>query len=309
MNRHNFYLSVFGFFFLTQLVTTGLTQDFSFNPELKQRVRGVYFTPADRPIDPTMHARLHTFIVMAQDFYSIQMARYGYLDTIGDGKTFELDRNTSDTWNVLFITGEQQHSWYVNHPDRGWESALDEMYSKVPEVYRRDNVVLYFYNTFTVDANMTLQNTANGGSGAPWEGEAAGYIFQGIHFMGNGFWTVPTDITEFDSIFQQSDSSGVKEFRWDNQYVELTRAEYASTYVGVALHELGHAFYLEHDFGDHDNNGIDNNLMGNGFRRFGGSYGLPGFSGPTVTITPANAAALNESLMFNQITSDSIVAY
>lgn len=270
---------------------------------VRHRVRGVLFVPNDRTVPPSIHQRLDTWVRIAQQFFRDEMARYGYLDENGRGKTFVIDEGPDGLWNVVVMIGEHPtHCYRSDQNDRGGAGGecMFEFYNRLPREFHNDNVALYFYDTFGV-TNGHVQHSGNGGMGAEWEGEGAGWVLQGTHVFGNGFWTVATDPRLQASIFSQTQPSGLIDYLWDGTRRELTIGEYASTSFGVPIHELGHAFYLDHIFTDTDGDGVENNLMGNGFRRFGGRFGMRGPDAAPTILAPESAAQLNESLMFNQI--------
>lgn len=265
---------------------------------VRHRVRAVHFAPSDRPFPPGIHGRLDALIRLTRQFYREEMARWGYLDSSGRGKTFVIDQADDGLWDVVFMVGQHPASHYQAFADTGG-ACLSEIFARIPAAFHNDNVTVYFYDTFTVQGD-TFAHTGNGGSGAPWEGEGAGYVLQGTHFLGAGFDTVAIDPADQAALFLDTAPSGIRDYAWNGQHRLLTRGEFASTYLGVPIHEIGHAFYLGHVFSDTDGDGVENNLMGNGFRRFGGRYGMPGPDAHPTILAPESAAQLDTALMFNQ---------
>jgi hypothetical protein len=172
------------------------------------------------------------------------------------------------------------------------------MRRRLPAEHARENVVIYIYDLATVEGGQ-VRNSGNGGSGAPWDGAGAGYVLQGAHFLGVGFDTVATRPEDQRAMFEQTEPSGLLDFAPDGGAVgPRTRGEYASVIVGAAIHELGHAFYLDHIFTDYDGDGVETNLMGNGFRRFGGRFTPRGPQPPT-GLGPDHARELDRAPLFN----------
>lgn len=266
------------------------------------RVRGVFFVPSDRPFRDCLHERLGTWIEMARRFFAAEMAAAGYLDASGSGKTFRYESGGDGRWDVVYMIGEHEAAWYQSPTGYPGGAALDEMYRRLPVAFHRDNVVVYLYDLAVVEGDHLLY-TGQGGSGAPWEGEGAGYVLQGAHFLGVGFDTVAACVGAQAPLFEQTQSSGLRDYDGDGVLHILTRGQYASTDIGAATHELGHSFSLVHDFADYDGDGIETNLMGNGFRRFSGRYTPAGYLPPTA-LGALGAAALDGALMFNQVCSD-----
>jgi hypothetical protein len=266
------------------------------------RVRGVFFVPSDRSFRDCLHERLGTWIEMAKRFFAEEMRAAGYFDALGSGKTFRYETDADGRWDVVYMIGEHEAAWYQSSSGYPGGAALDEMYRRLPAQFHRDNVVVYMYDLAVVDGDHLLY-TGQGGAAAPWEGEGAGYVLQGSHFLGVGFDTVAVCTGAQALLFEQTQSSGLKDYDGDGALHILTRGQYASTDIGAAIHELGHAFYLDHDFTDYDGDGIETNLMGNGFRRLSGRYTPAGYLPPTA-LGSLSAAALDGALMFNQACSD-----
>lgn len=66
----------------------------------------------------------------------------------------------------------------------------------------------------------------------------------------------------------------------------LSRGATASTYVGAMIH----AFGLEPVFGDEDGDGVENNLKGSDFMRFGGCWATS-IPRPATLLVPVSAEA------------------
>ncbi len=262
-----------------------------------REVRAIYFVPSDRPFRNCLAERLDTFATLAQNFYRDEMAVEGYRSADGAGKTFALDAAADGRWNVVYMVGQHDAAWYQAQTDPPG-AAMAEMFARVPAGFHERNVTLYVYDLAVVTARR-IQFSGNGGSGAPWEGEGSGYVLQGAHFLGLGFETVATDPAAQAALFEQTADAGVDDWNGDQVFGALTRGQYASTYVGAALHELGHAFYLEHTFVDHDGDGIETNVMGHGFRRLSGRYSAAGYR-PATGLGADSAAALDRALLFNR---------
>lgn len=269
---------------------------------VRRRVRAVYFTPSDRPLRACLGERLETWLGLARDFYRDEMRLNGHVTAAGVGKSFSADVDAGGRWRVAYMIGEHDAAWYraqvdaAGNPDAPG-AALAEMFRRLPAAFHNDNVTVYFYDTTTV-AEQRVQNSGNAGSGAPWEGTGAGYVLQGTHFMGFGlgFDTVATSAAGQRALFEDRTPSGIQDWDVNGVWRELTRGEYASSMVGASIHELGHAFYLDHVFDL--TGGLDLNIMGNGFRRFGGRF-TPAGPQPATILGPTSAAALDGAVLFN----------
>lgn len=265
---------------------------------VRYRVRAVYFAPSDRPFPPGIRERLDTWVRLARNFFREEMALHGHLNSAGRGKTFVIDQTGDGLWNVVFMAGQHPASYYqgFESPADPWAvggACLAEMYNRLPYDFHARNVTLYLFDTYTVD-NENFRYTCNGGSGAEWEGEGTGYVIQGTHFLGPGFNTVALTLADQPALFFQEGLSPIRDWRWDGTRDLISRAELTSIYVGVPIHELGHAFSLGHVFEP------PGNLMGGGFRYFGGRFGQPVASDHPTCLDADSAAFLDTEIMFNQ---------
>ena len=147
---------------------------------------------------------------------------YGYTDpNTGLGKTFAVERNNAGDWAVVYMIGEHDSAYYQQgdidlfegEPIIWWGSmALREMTRRLPPEFKRDNVVIYIYDQ-AVFGGEELHFSGQGGSGAPWEGEGAGYVLQGAHFLaGDGFYTLATRLEDQVEHFEWPESAGVRDW-------------------------------------------------------------------------------------------------
>jgi len=269
------------------LVAPSATDLEALAPTAAGKVRGVWLAPSDRPFAPGLHARLDAWITLGSDFVADELARW-----TGSAKTFVPQRGADGLWDVVFMQGQHDAAYYHAHasaPDAPGE-ALAEIFARLPAAFHRDAIIVYFYDTAIV-SGAGLAHTGQGGSAAPWQGDDAGYALIGSHVFGFGFDGVRVDPATQRCAFDDTAPSGLEDWDGEGVWRALDRGEWASTFLGASLHELGHAFGLDHVFDDADDDGVENNLMGNGFRRFGGRFSdrLPQ---PPTLLGPTSAAAL-----------------
>jgi len=197
------------------------------------------------------------------------------------------------------MVGVNDASWY----HEGWETlypgtkAFDEMCRRLPVSFGQENVVIFMYDLAVLEDGLVYY-AGQGGGGTPWSGEGSGYTLQGSHFLGLGFDTVAVRIDDQAAMFEQPESSTMRTGRG----LHARRADagkYASTDVGAAIHELGHAFYLGHDFVNYGDGRIENNLLGHGFRRLSGRYTPRGYIPPT-RLGPLHQSELDAAVLFNE---------
>lgn len=257
----------------------------SLDLSLKWHVRGIFIVPSDREFRDCLQERLTTWARMAQRFYREEMAFEGYRDASGQGKTFRFETDEEGRWKVVLMRGQHEAAWYQERYTWIGGAVLDEMYLGLPYLFKLDNVVMYMYDTVEVGVR-SFQYSGQVGGGFLCCG---GYVHQGSHFLGLGFNTLAVRVEDQRAIFEDTTPSGLGD----------TRAQCASTCVGGAIHELGHAFGLGHFLVDYDGDGIENNIMGNGFRRFAGRYTQLDYV-PYTQLGWECAELLDGAVMFNQ---------
>lgn len=276
--------------------TVGPTDLTTLRLDVRATVRGVYFAPRDRAWRPCVNEHLDAYVRIARDFFRDELRAEHIVNADGQGKTFRYETRADGRWRVVYMRGERDAAWYQSQSDPAG-AAMAEILRRIPETFHRENVTVYVYDLAVVEARR-VRFSGNGGSGAPWEGPGAGYVLQGAHFLGMGFNTLASRAQDQPARFLDGVSSGIEDWTVTGEWRVLTRGEYASNMVGAAVHELGHAFYLEHVFTDYDGDGIETNLMGNGFRRFGGRF-TPQGPQPHTRLGRESAAALGGALLFN----------
>jgi len=255
-------------------------------------VRAVWFTPADRDFAPGLRERLDRLLDVTEEFFRDEMSLYGELNEAGAGRTLERARAADGRWDIVFMRGEQPSSFYHAHPNASDApgEALREMFIRLPPSFHHDATVIYFYDTFIVDGDALL-HTGQAGSAAPWQGANAGYALIGSHVLGAGFSTIALEPAAQGCLFDDQVPSGLSDFMPEGGFGLLSRGAWSSVFVGAVVHEIGHAYGLEHDFVDYDGDFVETNVMGNGFRRFGARF-TTSIPAPATMLGPFSAAQL-----------------
>ncbi len=187
-------------------------------------VRVVYFLPNDRPARPDRVPALSLLIKDAQQFFADEMQRYGY-----GRKTFTIETDENEEPMVHHVNGKFKEDYYESGGDfKIWEEMLEHF---------DDSQHIYF-------VAVDLSNETLGGWGAV------------------SFWPTDGNIglssTGKTTLRHRNETRG-EEVLGGIAIIPASAAGFER--LGLAAHELGHAFGLDHDFRGARNNDY---LMGYG---------------------------------------------
>ena len=183
-------------------------------------VRLVYFLPSDRPARPDRAAALRQLIKDAQQFYADEMHRHGF-----GGKTFTLETNNNGEPLVHQINGKFREEYYYseNLTDYAvWEELLEHF----------DGADLQHIYFVAID----LSYEALGGGESGGLGSAIFYPAYGdIGFGPAGKAKLRhRDLTQGEEVL--------------GGFALIPAHGHNFERLGLTLHELGHAFSIDHDF-------------------------------------------------------------
>ncbi len=245
-----------------------------------EKVRLVYFVPADR--DPVRAWRAKISVVMAfvNDLYRTSLAAEGFR---GRRLDFEFDANARLV--VHLVRGKRAASHYNNGPRYSfrnqWRTILPEVSAAVGGVGKRMHTI--FAETYDP-----------GPHAFEWPGGVALGGKTGLH-TGVGLFSAWILRDEFCA----ETIPGQLEYLADETPIpgrkalgaaagDSPRYEFIEDGMGAVAHEMGHALGLWHD-----TRRGDAYIMGNGFRRLRGNYlRLAGAERTDVGFSPENAAML-----------------
>ena len=207
------------------LQSRGVTVEFDNRPpppsiDTNGMVRVVYFLPSDRPARPDRVAALRQLILQAQQFYADEMHRHGF-----GRKTFTIETDKNGEPLVHQINGKFREEYYYS------EQLTDyAVWAELIEHF--DGADLQHAYLIAIDLSYEdLNGGESGGLGGaifyPIQGDIGfgppggaklrhRHLTQGEELLG-GFALIPSHGHNFERL-------------------------------GVTVHELGHAFALEHDF-------------------------------------------------------------
>lgn len=265
------------------------------------RLRVVYVIASDRQPHPDYAARLDYFLKKVQEFYARHMKAGGYVDGMGNGLTFQLETDFQGKVIVHLI----DHRPGGNAPDPAktaesyrwawykWETETDQVLG--PD-FRANSAVFAITECTDVIADNGMSYGWHYGGGDSGPG-LNGYLTVSDHIFGNDVsYTMPYQPLIFNTMGRNDEEQLeiLRDARFTNlndgsrvynrgvpvawQPGELPSAnnqrvwEWASIYLGVTVHELGHTFGLKHCYrftpGKTGTYPGDYNVMGNGFRKF-----------------------------------------
>ena len=212
-----FVITLLAFFALAAL-PNGFAQGTLAQPS----VRLVYFLPKDRPARPDRIEALRQLIVDVQQFYAEQMEYHGY-----DGKTFAVETDKNAGPLVHHIDGKFAEEYYYKEGTgyKVWEEILEHF----------DNFQHIYFTVIDLSSEIL-----HGGKTC---GEASLYFSP----MGEEriLWKIRNTTREEEVLggFVIIPASGVC-FEENREYRHR---------LGTPIHELGHAFGLDHDFREGSN--------------------------------------------------------
>lgn len=227
-------------------------------------VRVIYFIPKNRKPEPDSVRKIREYTKLAQKFFSLEMARYGFYKAgTKEGKTFICDTNKNGEPYVHIIRGRQNDDYYAK-----------AIYGNVPdEIFKyhfsnKNSVILVFTQCENLHEDGTFTGGAMGGTSMLREGKLGGYAIIGgdtIWMLDRSMWT---DKRKYDGMV----------LPWFGKYPLKFGVSYpgfqgetvgsnSGIYFGAITHELGHGFDLPHCFCA-DNFSTQGDLMGNGCRAF-----------------------------------------
>lgn len=258
-------------------------------------VRVGYIIASNRVAQPDAEAKLAHVVRYMQAWYRSEMERHGFgpktfrYETTSDGVTPKVnvvkatvtdDHLRGDVWGrtIQAASAGGLSTW-----------AAGELWFLVPECHLQAS-----------------DGTVTGGTalGASWgSGNDPGIAMMGSDSLARWNPRTLSDDRSYSGIvlpeLGQFPMVQDKSFPW---FEGTTFSEISSSVLGAAIHELGHAFGLPHDF--RNDNNFAGNIMGNGCRGYRGNR-FPGkYANNYARLSYASALALNTSRYFNSGTGD-----
>lgn len=258
-------------------------------------VRVGYIVASNRSPQPDAEVKLAHVVRYMQAWYRSEMERHGF-----GPKTFHYEAGSDGVTPKIHVVRAKVTDDYIRGDvwGRTIQAAADgglstwaagELWFLVPECHLQ-----------------TSDGTVTGGTalGASWgSGNDPGIAMMGSDSLARWNPRTLSDDRSYSGLVlpelgPHPMSQGMS-FPW---FEGMTLSEVSSSVLGAAIHELGHAFGLPHDF--RNDNNFRGNIMGNGCRGFRGNR-FPGkYANDYARLSYASALALNTSRYFNSGTGD-----
>lgn len=258
-------------------------------------VRVGYIVASNRTAQPDAEAKLAYVVRYMQAWYRSEMERHGFgpktfrYETSPDGVTPKV-HVVKATVTDSYLRGDVWGRTIEAASQGGLSTwATGELWFLVPECHLQ-----------TSDGSVT------GGTalGASWgSGNDPGIAMMGGDSLARWNPRTLSDDRSYDGLvlpeLGQFPMAQSKSFPW---FEGTTLSEVSSSVLGAAIHELGHAFGLPHDFRNDIN--FRGNIMGNGCRGYRGNRFPAKYTNHYARLSYASALALNTSRYFNSGTGN-----
>lgn len=261
-------------------------------------VRVGYIVASNRTAQPDAEAKLAHVVRYMQAWYRSEMERHGFgpktfrYETTSDGVTPKI-HVVKATVTDSYLRGDV---WgrTIGAASQGGLSAwaTGELWFLVPECHLQ-----------------TSDGTVTGGTalGASWgSGNDPGIAMMGGDSLARWNPQTLSDDRSYDGLtLPELGPHPMVQSKSFPSFEGTTLSEVSSSVLGAAIHELGHAFGLPHDFRNDIN--FRGNIMGNGCRGYRGNRFPAKYADHYARLSYASALALNTSRYFNSGAGDSTI--
>ena len=255
------------------------------------KVRIVYLVPSNRMPQPDAEKILQEYVQTIQGWFGDQMERLGYAP-----KTFAIETAEDGMTPVVHIAyaTEPDNFFHVTDYVQRWNLILSAVSDAGFPPWRFGEVLFIVAETHAMQPDGSFVGGFVGGAGTSFSGVS---VVTG-EFLARMKLSLLIDDRPYAGLVIQELGPyplvfGIS-FAW---FEGTTVSSISSSAQGAAIHELGHAFGLWHDFrGDENFHGV---LMGNGLRGFRGSLFPQRYPRDDMRLDNASALTLNYSRFFN----------
>jgi hypothetical protein len=222
-------------------------------------VRAFYVVPSNRTAMADAVPRMQAWILAMQAFYRDQMERYGF-----GPKTFSFETEADGVSPKIHIVNAPQTDAYYRQDPWG-RVPVAAQNSGLP-VWAPRQMWLGIFEGHVMNADGSIDGIFNGGA-TFGSGDDGGLALLGSNALACGRADLLMDFRNYNGLVLPDLGPHPMQYGVTGAAFEgRTVGEYASTWFGAVLHEMGHGFGLMHDMRNDVN--AKGNLMGFGFRGF-----------------------------------------
>jgi hypothetical protein len=255
------------------------------------KVRIVYLVPSNRMAQPDAEKILQEYVGTIQGWFADQMERLGYAP-----KTFAVETAADGVTPVVHVAYAKEPDTFFHVTDylQRWNLILSAVSNAGFSPWRFGEVLFIVAETHAMQPDGSFVGGFVGGAGTSFSGVS---VVTGEFLARMKLSSLIDDRPYAGLVIPELGPyplvSGISFPSFEGTSVSSV----SSSAQGAALHELGHAFGLSHDFRNDENfHGV---LMGNGLRGFRGSLFPHRYPRDDMRLDNAAALTLNYSRFFN----------
>jgi hypothetical protein len=255
------------------------------------KVRIVYLVPSNRMPQPDAEKILQEYVGTIQGWFGDQMERLGYAP-----KTFAVETAADGVTPVVHVAYATEPDTFFHVTDylQRWNLILSAVSNAGFSPWRFGEVLFIVAETHAMQPDGSFVGGFVGGAGTSFSGVS---VVTGEFLARMKLSSLIDDRPYAGLVIPELGPYALVSGISFPSFEGTSVSSVSSSAQGAALHELGHAFGLSHDFRNDENfHGV---LMGNGLRGFRGSLFPHRYPLDDMRLDNAAALTLNYSRFFN----------